>query len=274
MDYLEHVDQRLKGKEAFVPALLGRKERVRDFARTIGVRTPEVFYRGPIGALPEALPDQFVLKPEFASTSIGVRLLRVVDGSRLLDLVAEKEVQRDDLVRQCEEIASRFYEDRHVDAIFVVEQLLCAPDGTFPPPDIRCYSFQGEIGMILVEHHIAGPARAMYFDGGFHPFNDLDERYGVAPGAHDRETIVPAVAPANAREILNVARRISTAVPSAFVRVDLYDTPEGVYLGELTFFPGTFYYANRKLMHPLESERLGRYWDAAAERLAGSLSTR
>lgn len=274
MNYLEHVDARLKGKESFVPALLGRKEKVREFARMIGVKTPEIHYRGPISGLPKSLPHEFVLKPEFASTSIGINLLRNLGDGMFRDLVTEKDVALADILAKCEEIATRYFEEKHAAANFVVEELLRAADGKIPPADIRCYTFQGEIGMILMEDHIAGPAHAMFFDGNFHPFRDLDERYGIADGARAMEFFEPAVAPANASEILNVARRISTAVPSAFVRVDLYDTPNGVYLGELTFFPGTFYYENRKLMHPIESERLGRYWDAAAERLAGSLSVR
>lgn len=103
---------------------------------------------------------------------------------------------------------------------------------------------------------------------------DTSEQFGGDCLRSDRDGpdafAEPAVTPANAGEILNVARRVSAAVPSAFVRVDLYDTPKGVYLGELTFYPGTFYYKNRKLMHPMEAERLGRMWDSAAERLAGS----
>lgn len=274
MNYLEHVEARLKGEESFVPALLGRKERVREFARMIGVRTPEVYFRGPISELPESLPEEFVLKPEFASTSIGINLLQNLGDGMYRDLVADQDVDFDSIVAKCEEIATRYFEEKRSSAVFVVEEMLRGTDGTIPPADIRCYTFQGEIGMILMEHHIAGPAHAMFFDGGFHPFKDLDERYGIADGARAMEFFEPAVVPANANEILSVARRISAAVPSAFVRVDLYDTPKGVYLGELTFFPGTFFYKNRKLMHSVESERLGRYWDAAAERLAGSLSVR
>ena len=274
MDYLEHMQQRLNQKEEFVPALLGRKEKVRELARMIGVRTPETFHRGTLAALPVTLPDEFVLKPDFASTSIGILLLRNLGGDRFLDLVTKAKYSRAELLASCQAIADRFYGEGNTTASFVAEELLKDHDGTIPPPDIRCYMFQGEVGMILMEHHIAGPAHAMYFDGDFHPFKDLDERYGIAPGAGEMEFIVPAVAPANAREILNVARRVSAAVPSAFCRVDLYDTPKGVYLGELTFFPGTFYYKNRKLMHQKEADRLGRLWDAAAERMDGSLATR
>lgn len=270
MDYLEHMAHRLAQKEDFVPGILGAKEKVREFSRLVGVRTPETYYRGPLSGMPSVLPEEFVLKPDFASTSIGIHLLRNLGEGQFLNLVSDEEVSRESLIEKSAEIASRYYGEESANAVFILEELLKGHDGTIPPADVRCYSFQGEVGLILVEDHIAGPAHAMYFDGDFLPFSDLEDRYGVAPGAEQMEFIVPAVTPANAREILSVARRVSAAVPSAFVRVDLYDTPKGVYLGELTFFPGTFYYKNRKLMHDLESERLGRIWDAAAERLTGS----
>ena len=77
--------------------------------------------------------------------------------------------------------------------------------------------------------------------------------------------------PEGAEALLAVARRVSTAVPSAFCRVDLYDTPAGPVLGEITFYPGTFFYKNRKLMAPEEAVRLGAMWGVAEKRLAGSL---
>lgn len=274
MGYLEHMARRLSHEEGFVPGSLGMKDKVREFARMIGVQTPRLYFRGPIQDLPKTLPTEFVLKPEFASTSIGVRLLRTLDESRFHDLVSRKDAARTDVVKEATELAERYSREQGSDSIFIVEELLRGRDGGYPPPDIRCYSFQGEIGMILMEHHISGVARAMYFDGHFHPFPDLEERYGIADGMEKLEIIEPAVAPSNASNILRVARRISVAVPSSFVRIDLYDTPEGIYLGELTFYPGTFYYKNRKLMSDKESRRLGLLWDNAAERLGGSHDAR
>ena len=49
------------------------------------------------------------------------------------------------------------------------------------------------------------------------------------------------------------------------------DTPAGPVLGEITFYPGTFFYKNRKLMAPEEAVRLGAMWGVAEKRLAGSL---
>lgn len=58
--------------------------------------------------------------------------------------------------------------------------------------------------MILMEHHITGNARAMYFDGNFHPLTDVSDKYGIAESARVREAIEPAIPPANASDILAV----------------------------------------------------------------------
>lgn len=269
MDYLARIKRRIEGEDGFSALQFDDKHVMREFARSIGVRTPEVHFRGTIDELPASLPDEFVLKPEFASTSVGVLLLELTrKGFR--DVVQDREFTRPELVDFCRGIAERFLGDDASAGTFVVEEMLRDRDGNTPPADVRFYAFQGVIGMILMEHHIAGPARAMYFDGDFLPFVDLDRRYGIHERAATLETIEPSVAPANWRELLAVAKRVSVAVPAAFVRVDLYDTDRGVVLGEITPTPGTFYYENRKLMSQAESARLGRLWEEAQERLAGS----
>jgi hypothetical protein len=273
MDYFERMRRRIAGQEDLSPSSVGDKQGLRQFARLIGVKTPTIYARGPIaGLLTSDLPAEFVLKPAFASTSIGVMLLRR-EGDGYEDLLTGSRVSMEDVQAKCNDVASKYYDNPGA-AVFLAEELLRSHDGETPPPDIRCYTFQGDIGLIVMEDHLAGPAAAMYFDGDFLPFADVSSRYGVAVGAERLESIVEARTPHCWREVLAVAKRVSVAVPAAFCRVDLYDTPNGVYLGEITFYPGTFYYRNRKIMSQAEAERLGRLWGQAAERLAGSVVQR
>lgn len=269
MDYLSRMKERLEGREAFVPHHLGRKEEVRKFADLVGVKTPKIYEAGTIHKiLASDLPETFVLKPSFASTSIGIHVLESRE-SGLFDLLQDRPISHTEIIDEACNISERILGDAS-SGIFIIEELLRDHDGSFPPPDIRAYAFQGVIGMILVEHHIDGPARAMYFDGDFLPFADVDSRYSVADGMDHLEKIVEARTPRNWPEILNVAKRISHAVPSAFCRIDMYDAQNGINLGEITFLPGTFYYKNRKIMSQAESERLGRLWGEAETRLTGS----
>ncbi|MGX1748753.1 ATP-grasp fold amidoligase family protein [Glutamicibacter protophormiae] len=268
MNYLDRMRHRIEGKESRLPAYLGDKRKVREIAQLMGIRVSEIYFDGKLEDLQwSELPNEFVLKPSFASTSIGVYLLQRQEDGTYLNILTNKLVELAAIEEHLKTVALRFLgdEDR---GTYLVEELLRDIDGTTPPRDVRLYSFFGEIGMVLMEDHLNNShAEAMYFDGDFEPFEDRESRYGIAKGAEKLERILPSVRPAEARELLITAQRVSLAIPCSFSRVDFYNTSKGVYLGEITFFPGTFYYKDRKIMHDIEADRLGRLWARAEERL-------
>lgn len=271
MDYLSLIHKRIIGNEKNVPGKIGRKDIVRSFCDLIGVKTPNIIHASKLEEIhPNNLPENFVLKPSFASTSIGVKLLRKEKNS-FIDLIEKKEISWETIKKESIEISKKIYDEKFNEAVFLIEELLFDHEGNTPPQDIRFYAFQGEIGMILKEDHLTDDStHAMYFDGNFIPFPDVNSRYGVAQQAKNLEYIVEAEVPNNWQALLNVAKRVSSAVPSPFARIDLYDTPNGIYLGEVTFTPGTFYYKDRKIMSQAESYRLGRMWLDAEKKLFGS----
>lgn len=271
MDYLTRVKRRIVGEERVPAARLGDKLLVRDFARLIGVRTTQILARHKGLGLPEldGLPHRFVLKPTFASTSMGVLLLeRHADA--FVNLATGTKMTEADIRAAQTRVSNAFQKDPSA-AEFILEELLVAPDDEIPPQDVRFYMFQGETGLIIREDHMHDVTKAMYFGPDFMPIPNVHSKYGVHPGVAHMETIVEAEVPEGAEELISVARRVSVAVPSPFVRVDLLLATSGVYLGEITFFPGTFYYRNRKIMSPAESLRLGELWGAAEARLTGSV---
>lgn len=271
MDYFSLMERRLAGKEQNVPARIGSKRIVRDFCDLIGVKTPEVLELSTLAKLDETkFPDKFVLKPSFASTSIGVYLLKRIE-SGFKDILSGRLYSWEELKRECYSVIERYYGKENISATFIIEELLEDYEGKTPPDDIRFYAFQGEIGLILKEDHMTtDKVESMYFDGDFLPFIDIENRYSIAEMAVNSEVIVEGIVPSNWEALLNVAKRISVAVPTAFARIDLYDTPKGIYLGEVTLTPGTFYYKNRKLMSNSEAARLGRLWLTAEKKMLGS----
>ncbi|GAV96151.1 hypothetical protein CS176_0381 [Corynebacterium glutamicum] len=270
MDYFERMERRLAGKEEGVPGWMGAKSATRPFADTVGVKAPKLFFEATASELPsKTFPNEFVLKPAFASTSIGVRLLKKLSPGRYCDLSNGEEITILELKSECQKISHSYYDDPEK-GTFYVEQLLKDSDGNAPPRDIRVYAFQGKIGFILAEDHISGPAQASFYDENFDLISDVEERFGVAENMEELEKIVQAPAPSNKEAILSVAKRISIAVPTAFCRIDLYDAIDGVFLGELTFYPGTFLYKNRKIMKQKEADRLGDLWEEASSKLLGS----
>lgn len=265
--YLELLKLRLEGHEANVPFFIGAKHQVRKVAKLLGIRTPEIFYTGPLSGVPwDNLPSEFVLKPTFASTSIGIFLVESHDGA-WRDAVSRRPLTKEEIIDKERLVSARFFNGDEAKGDFIVEKLLRDRDGTIPPRDVRVNAFFGEIGMIYLDDHLTGKvATASYFDGNFVPFEDVAQRYGIANGTEERQRIVNSPTPETANEILRVAKLLSLALPTSFARLDFYDTPEGVYLGEITFTPGAFYYRNAKLMHPLEDHRLGVIWKSAIER--------
>lgn len=271
MNYFSLMERRLLGAEKNVPSRLGGKKIIRDFCDLIGINTPCILQIDLFEKIDfQKLPEFFVLKPSFASTSIGVYLLQKV-GNNFFDILSKIEYTQEDLKLKCSIIAERYFGENNTRATFIVEELLVDANGKAPPDDIRFYAFQGEIGLILKEDHMTGDrVESMYFDGNFSPFTDLSNRYSIAESAKNVEVIIDAIVPENHKALLNVAKRISMAVPTAFARIDLYDTPKGIYLGEVTLTPGTFYYKNRKLMSEIEAARLGQLWINAEAKMLGS----
>lgn len=270
MDYFERMRRRIDRAEIGLPEKLGDKKFVRPFADLIGVRTPKLLFEG---SLPDLMrfnfPDEFVVKPRYASTSKGVFLLAKTTDC-FVNLVSQRTTSLTDIELAYQNLASEYFTDPG-QGEYLVEELLTDSDGNAPPSDIRAYMFQGVCGLILIEDHHGPITRASYFNGDFSPMDDIEHRYGVAPKASHLEEITSRCKPDQADELLAVAKRVSTAVPSAFCRVDLYLANNQVYLGEITLFPGTFYYGNRKTMSPSEAERLGQLWAEAETKLAGSV---
>ncbi|MBF0580790.1 ATP-grasp fold amidoligase family protein [Corynebacterium sp. ED61] len=271
MDYFQRMKRRLEGQEDGVPGYLGEKYRGRKFAEGIGVKVPDLYFRGPSSRLTSiTFPRRFVIKPEYASTSIGVFLLEKIEPGLYKDLISDETWSIQRLGQYYSDMSKQKYDDSER-GLVLVEELLENSDGTFPPPDVRAYMFQGECGFYLVEDHIAGQAAASYYNGDFTPMADVKSRFGVHEKASHLEKIVTRPVPDNADMLEAVAKRVSVAVPSSFCRVDMYDSSRGVMLGEITFYPGTFYYGNRKIMYGEEAQRLGELWRRAEQRLAGSV---
>ena len=265
------MKRRLSGLEKNVPYHLGSKKNIRNFCDLIGINTTKVLQLDTLDNINlDSLPEYFVIKPTFASTSIGVYLLQRSDDG-FINLLTHKKYFWDDIIAIYSGVIKIYFPEGNPQATFIIEELLFGQNNELPPQDIRFYAFQGELGMILKEDHMSsGTVKAMYFDHDFLPMSDVHSKYGVADGATSLETIVDAVVPDNWKELLNIAKRVSISIPTAFARIDLYDTPNGVYLGEVTLTPGTFYYHNRKLMSNSESYRLGRLWLEAEQRMKGT----
>lgn len=197
-----------------------------EIARSYGVSTPQVL--GVWSTVEEidwdALPYEFVLKSNGGSTGRGVLpLQRTPSGFELID--GSGQYTR-------ESIVEHYATARGARAPFFAETVLPGAHERLPD-DIKIYSYYGEVVFVLVRRMPVhadtsqSKVRMLGPDG-----NDLGE---VLEGrTHDLSVAVPR----HLEHMVEVASVLSRAVPVPFVRVDLYDLPEGIALGELTPLPG------------------------------------
>lgn len=115
---------------------------------------------------------------------------------------------------------------RHLQPGVIIEEFL--PCATLVPEDYKFFCFRGEVAFVqhdtgrYIEH-----LRSLYSPNW--------QRLPVTL-AHDRyEPVAPP--PPDLNEMLRIASKLSAE--HEFVRVDLYQTEEAVFFGEMTFFPGS-----------------------------------
>lgn len=192
--------------------------------------------------------DAAVLKAAHGSGGAGVYVLRR-EGDRFWSLRHQSWLTWEKVVGRLrrKEAAGR------VRGPYLLEQLVPGPDPWTLPYDWKLYCVGGEPELILQkaagrpEHH--GRPAFKYWLPSFRPagpvgrWDELDERL---PPPHGPE------------RLLDAGRRIAAAVPGPFVRVDLLETPQGVWFGELTPHPG-----GPPLFTVETDRRLGEAWERA-----------
>jgi hypothetical protein len=177
------------------------------------------------GADPAAIPFErleppYVLKPSHASGRIAmVKAGAAPDVAALRALAAE-------WLAYCHAgpMAEPGY--RHVPRRLMAERALCNAAGG-PPVEHRLFTFDGRVRMIqttISQGPDSGWARAFY-----------DRDWQVLP-MHIEHAPEPLPRPPPDRQARMVAMAETLASGTDHLRVDLYDVPEGVLVGELTAY--------------------------------------
>jgi len=122
-----------------------------------------------------------------------------------------------------------------------------AVDEAGPPNDFRFYVTAGEVQLIQVDTPRSTVVRRRFYNLEWTPLE-------VTQGG--KELSDPIDRPGSLDEMISIASRIGKAFD--FIRVDLYDTAQGIYFGELTPYPtgGLNPFSDKDL--DLE---LGRKWE-------------
>lgn len=243
-DFAYKVRQRMEFDRNPLFVTLQDKYAVKAYAQARGIKTAEVFcVTDEPSTIPFAeLPQTCFIK---ANHGWGWNILRRggafflfedgqnvlgADGSVSPAATVQKELSRE----ACAALLGRWLKTRHNPAEWVygeiapkiiVEEALEAPrPGEMP--DYRLFTFDGVVKAIDFDtpsHR--RDQKSCFFDPAW---RELSVRPQERP-----DTLPPK--PANLSEMIAAAECLGAGLD--FVRVDLYNTPKGVYLGEMTLYP-------------------------------------
>ena len=220
---------------------------VREYAATKGVKTANLLYvTDEPETIPfEKLPQKYLIK---ASHGCGWNILcfnsklylfgngkNLVnpDGSLLnMAAAAQYELSQDEAIQLCKGWLRRRYRERewayrHLTPRIVVEELLETKDNR-AITDYKMYTFHGVVKAISVRSAVyRRNSEKIIFDA---DWNEIK----LTSNGDKRPDRIPA-RPARLEEMIEAAQKLGEEID--FVRVDLYDTTQGIILGELTLYP-------------------------------------
>lgn len=224
-------------------------------AEDLGLNVPRTL------AGPAPLPDltihpsyRCVVKPMQGAGGHGVAPLVPIDDGRWLDLFQlEKGARHWDEIR--EELAS-VARVRRISRQFFVEELLQGRQEHTLPYDWKLFCVGGEVVVAFArdsqnQRHASG-ARFRYFSPDWQDLGPIGSSAKI-----DRKISEPQ----HPDDLIRAAEAVAKVLPTPFVRVDLYDTPDGVYFGELTPQPGIPTWFGPDL-----DRSIGERWDRAEAR--------
>ena len=178
------------------------------------------------------LPNQFVAKSTDGDG--GNQVLVCKDKFSLSEEDFKKRLSRWISARKVKKHAGRewAYGNDYPRRI-IIEQLIGADDLKKDIPDYKFFCFDGEPHYCQLINDRSTEETIDFYDM---EWNHMPFR-GLNPACHNAKSL--AEKPKDFEQMKEIARMLSKGFP--FVRVDLYSVKEGIYFGELTFYPASGY---------------------------------
>jgi hypothetical protein len=172
----------------------------------------------------DLLPNQFVLKTTYGGGSSGVVICKdkeTIDRNKAIAKL--KHSMKQNIWRK-----QREWPYKNVPKKIIAEKYIAPVSNTDDLPDYKFFCFNGDPYFCQV---ISGRNKKMSVD--FFDVNWNHQNF-VGPKKYTFAEIAPNK-PRNFEKMLGLAKILANGHP--FVRIDFYDNDEGVYFGEITFFP-------------------------------------
>ena len=172
----------------------------------------------------DKLPMQFVLKCNHNS---GLGMCICKDKNKL-DIAKVKNDLRKGL-KQDYYLTGREWPYKNVPRKIIAEKYMVDESG-YELKDYKYYCFDGKVRIVMInlDRMSSLETKANYFDEYYQP---LDFGWGY------KNAQIPPTKPEKFEEMKCLAEKLSEGIPH--VRIDFYQTPQGIFFGEMTFFDGS-----------------------------------
>ena len=179
----------------------------------------------------DALPDRFVLKCNHNS-GVGMYICR--DKSKMDIEAVKKELRRG--LAQDYYLTGREWPYKNVPRKIICEKFMSDSPDASDFTDYKFFCFNGKVDCVMVcLERSSGDTKFYFFDEDW-KLKRLNIRGKNAPEGFT----IPK--PSCMDEMFAIAAKLSQGMP--FVRVDLYQSNDQIYFGELTFFPDSGFDGN------------------------------
>lgn len=259
------IRARMAGKESAdcknILSALDNKNQAYDFAFSHGFKVPHKLAQwDSLESISfDLLPSKFVFKPLWAHTNKGVFIIEKIDNGKFFDRMRNKFFSFDEIKSELlKDLQSINVNSNH----YFAEELLVDAHNQEIPMDYRVYSFFGKVGMIM-QRNLKGSSNPN--DWKFKFYNRNWDDLGKIKFAGRVDCNLPK--PVHHDAMIKYAEALSSLIKVPFIRVDLYDTPNGIVLGELTPTPGGY-----DQYDFTTDQTLGEYWNQANIRLKNNFS--
>lgn len=172
----------------------------------------------------DELPMQFVLKCNHNS-GLGMCICK---DKNSLDINKVKEELKKG-INQNYYLTSREWPYKDVPRRIIAEKYMVDESG-YELKDYKFYCFDGKVKLVMInsDRMSSEKTKANYFDENYQP---LDFVWGY------ENAEIPPQKPEKFEEMKYLAEKLSEGI--THVRIDFYQTPSGIYFGEITFFDGS-----------------------------------
>lgn len=169
------------------------------------------------------LPMQFVLKCNHNS---GLGMCICKDKNNLDIAQVKNELRKG--IEQDYYLTGREWPYKNVPRRIIAEKYMVDESG-YELKDYKYYCFDGKVKIVMInsDRMSSEETKANYFDENYQP---LDFVWGY------ENAKIPPTKPEKFEEMKCLAERLSEGIPH--VRIDFYQTPHGIFFGEMTFFDG------------------------------------